>query len=241
MTARPTIYVIDDDLSTTNAIESMARTMNLACKVFTSGLEFLDTFDPGQPACLIAEVRIADISGLQIQRRLAGRGVAMPVIFLTAHATVSVVVRAMSEGAVTVLEKPLAEQELWDSVQHALRLDKYHRQRAGQRTELKAKILTLNENETEVLEMVFQGKHNKQIAEAQAVSVRTVEARRSRLMKKLEVGSLVELIQVALACRNGCPGQVCDHPFQCLARGGDEPCADNGRLRQDAPDWLRAS
>ncbi|MCX7427624.1 MAG: response regulator [Planctomycetia bacterium] len=203
MESKPTVYAVDNDHSTTTFIRNLAEKMNLECRTHSSGLEFLDTFDRGGHGCLILALRIADISGPQIQRRLINRGIPLPVIFVTAHATVPVIVRVMRDGALAVLEKPIVEQELWDAIQEAIRLDR-RRQREKQCAEqLKTRFAAVTGKEHVVMDLLLEGNRNPEIAESLRLSIRTVELRRNRLMKKLQVRSLVELAQIAVATGNG--------------------------------------
>jgi FixJ family two-component response regulator len=203
MESKPTVYAVDNDHSTTTFIRNLAEKMNLECQTHVSGLEFLDTFDGDTPGCLILALRIADISGPQIQRRLISRGVSTPVIFATAHATVPVIVRVMRDGALAVLEKPIVEQELWDAIQEAIRVDHRRRQDRQCAEQLKSRFVTVTPREHVVMDLLLEGKRNPEIAESLRLSIRTIELRRNRLMKKLQVRSLVELAQIAAAAGNG--------------------------------------
>jgi two-component system response regulator DctR len=203
MSAGPTVFVVDPDAAVGEAVARLAGSMGLACRAHTSGLEFLDTYDLRQPGCLVLEVRIADVSGPQIQRRLLAAGATTPVIFHAAHATPPVIVRTMREGAVHFLEKTCDEQELWESIQHALQLDEQRRRDFRQREELEARMASLTPDEREILHLVVRGKQNKEIARLQDVSVRTVELRRARVMDKLQVHSLAELLRNVLLFENG--------------------------------------
>lgn len=213
MELKPTVYAVDNDHSTTNFVRNLAEKMNLECKAHTSGLEFLETFDGGKPGCLILAVRIADISGPQIQRHLITRAIDIPVIFVTGHATVPVIVRVMREGALSVLEKPIVEQELWDKIQEALRLDNQQRQERQYAEQLKTRFAAVTAKEHMVLELLLEGKTNKDIAKELEIAIRTVELRRNGLMKKLEARSLVELVQIGMSVGNGF--SLCPNPHLC--------------------------
>jgi FixJ family two-component response regulator len=177
--------------------------MGLRCEGYTSGFEFLEGFDEEKPGCLVCELRILDISGPQIQRRLARLGAKLPVVFHTAHATVPMVVRVMQEGAISVLEKPADDQALWECIQRALRTEAQRREAQDRKRDIKAKLATLNKAEREVFQWVLAGKTNKQISRLQDVAVRTVELRRSNMMKKLGARSSSDLLEIVLAL-NGC-------------------------------------
>lgn len=149
------------------------------------------------------EVRIPDVNGLEIQERLAAQGAVIPVVFLTTQTTVSIAVRAMRVGAVHFMEKPFREHELWDTVQEAILLDA-RRRRAAERCEtLEGQLAQLTPKEQQVLEMIAEGKSKQVIASKAGISVRTVELRRSRLMKKLGLSNLIELVVFALSACNG--------------------------------------
>lgn len=205
---KPIVYVVDNDVSTRNYVRDLAERMDLACEMYNSGLEFLEAFDASKSSCLVLAVRIADISGPQIQRRLRSQGIETPLIFVSAHATVPIVVRVMREGALSVLEKPIVEQELWDGIQESVRLDEHRRADRKLEDGLRSKLAKLTRREHDVLELLLQGKTNRQIAKILEVSIRTIELRRSRLMEKLEARSLVELITIGMTVGNGFSGRV---------------------------------
>ena len=219
--ARSTVYVVDNDVATANFVRNLAERMDLVCEIFSSGLEFLDAFDPSKPCCLVLAVRIADISGPQIQRRLLTMGIEMPLVFVTGHATVSVVVQVMRDGALSVLEKPLVEQELWDAIQEAVRVGVEWRAERGYQARLQAKLATVTRREHDVFALLLAGKTNREIAKALNISIRTVELRRSRLLKKLEARSLVELIRIGLITGNGTSSWD-GHAPESTGRGGGE-------------------
>jgi two-component system response regulator TtrR len=198
-----TIYVVDNDPSTAESVRGLVQSMGLRCEGYTSGFEFLEHFDEERPGCLICELRILDISGLQIQRRLAGQGARLPVLFLTAHATVPTVVRVMQEGAISVLEKPADDQALWECIQRGLRVDAERHEARDRKLDVKARLAMLSRAEREVFQWVLAGKTNKQISRLQNVALRTVELRRSNMMRKLGATSSGDLLEIALAL-NGC-------------------------------------
>jgi len=198
MSEKPTVFVVDHDPATRDAVRDLAAEMDLNCKTYASGFEFLDNFERDRHGCLVMEVRILDVSGPQIQRRLAAEGVKIPIIFLAAETSVPVVVRVMREGAVHFFEKPFDTEELWEAIQNAIWTDRYRREEEKRLKAVERRFSTLRPKEREVLAMVLEGRPNKEIARAQDVSVRTVESRRSHVMEKLGAGSVVELVQIAL-------------------------------------------
>ena len=199
----PTVFVVDNDPASREAVRALATTMQVRCEAYSSGLDFLDHYDPDRPGCLVLAIRVVDVSGPQIQRRLLARGATTPVIFLAAHTSVPVVVRVMREGALHVLEQPVDEQELWETIQHALRVDAVRRRQCCEEEELRARVLSLSYEESQLLEMVVKGATNRQIAREQQVCVRTVELRRARVMQKMGANSFAELIHITLALNNG--------------------------------------
>jgi len=203
MNNEPTVFLVDADGPTRDAVRDLAHTMNLPCEVYTSGQAFLDAYVPLRPGCVVLEVRIPDVNGLEIQQRLAAQGALIPVVFLSARAPVSIAVRAMRGGAVHFLEKPFREHELWDTIREAILLDAKRRRAAAEREALGEQLADLAPEERQVLEMIAEGKSKQTIASEAGVSVRTIELRRSRLMNKLGLGSLVELVVFGLTACNG--------------------------------------
>lgn len=208
MNIEGTIYIVDNDRENLQAVSAMANAMLLPSKAYTSGRKLLDELDVDRPGCIIAEIRIPDIGGLQLQQRLVAMGATTPVIFLTSHWSVPIVVRAMKAGAFNFFEKPLDEQSMWEAVQEAIYSDQErYEERHRQRT-LERRLAEITRMEREVLDLVLQGMPNRVIAEKQGVSVRTVELRRSKLMEKLGAKSLAELVQIGL-----CVKRPIDHAF----------------------------
>jgi FixJ family two-component response regulator len=201
MKDEPTVFVVDADAATRAAIRDLASLMNLQCEMYASGAEFLNAYSLSRPGCLVMEVRIPVINGLEIQDRLAEQGAAIPVVFLTAQATVSIAVHAMRAGALHFLEKPFREPELWGAIQEAISLDAERRRVSTEREELKKGLAQLTSEERQLLEMVGEGRSNRAMASQFGVCMRTIELRRSRLRTKLGLSSPIELARVALiAC-----------------------------------------
>jgi len=192
------VFVVDPDPATRDAVRSLVYTMNLQCEAYASGEAFFEAGVLARPGCAVLEVRVPGINGLDIQQQLTARGSTLPVIFLTSHATLSIAVRAMRAGAVHFLEKPFREHELWDAILEAITVDGQRRERAAQQQDCESRLSRLNVRDRWVLKMIAEGRSKKAIAEAMDVCVRTVELRRSQLMKKLELRSLSELVHFAL-------------------------------------------
>ncbi len=199
----PTVFVVDEDMATVNAIRALSAMMNLRCDAFDSGQEFWDHLDRDQCGCLVTELKVRGSSGLQLQQMLQGEGSSLPVIFLTAHASVSIAVRAMRAGAYHFLEKPIHEQELWDAIQGAIAVDRDHREAARQEAAVKECLGSLTFKEELVLRMIAEGKPNRTIAKELDLSLRTIEIRRNVLMKKLGVKLPEELLRFAVVACNG--------------------------------------
>ena len=211
MNDKPMVFVVDGDAITRDSARSLAHTMNLQCETYASGREFLENRTRGQPGCLVLEIRIPDVNGLQIQDRLNREGSMLPIIFLTDHATVSIAVHAMRCGALHVIEKPFREHELWDAIQEAVELDRKRRRLAEERRALEHRMTQLSAKEQTLLKMIAQGRAKQAMAAELGVCVRTVEFRRSQLMKKLELRAPIDLVQFALAASDGHSWRDHDH------------------------------
>lgn len=202
------VFVVDADDATRDAVRDLAHTMNLRCRAYALGQEFLDAYADSEPGCLVLDVRIPDINGFEIQERLTAQGATIPVVFLTAQATVSIAVRAMRAGALDFLEKPLRENELWNVIEEAILVDKRRRRLAAERERLTNRLAQLTPKEQEVLEMIARGKSKRDIASEIGVCVRTVELRRKQLMRRLGMRSLVELVHFAVLACDGHPEEL---------------------------------
>lgn len=203
MNDEPTVFLVDADRRTRDAVRDLLDTMNLPHEEYTSGQAFLDAYDPSRAGCVVLEVRIPDVNGLEIQDRLAARGASIPLVFLSAEAPVSIAVRAMRGGAVHFVEKPFRAHELWDAIREATLLDAKRRRAAAEREALDRRLADLAPEERRVLELIAAGKSKQAMAAEAGVSIRTIEVRRSRLMSKLALTSPVELVVFALTACNG--------------------------------------
>ena len=193
-----TVFIVDSDVESRKKTCGVVRSMKLHYESYTLAQDFLDKYDPQRPGCAILEVRLPDVSGLQLQQQLSQRTPAIPVIFLASHASVPVVVRAIQQGAVNFLQKPAEEQELWDSIQRALQIDRERRATVAEIESLRRQLELLTAKELEVLEMMAEEKGTRTIARELDVSVRTVEFRRSRMLEKLQLKSPVQLFHFAI-------------------------------------------
>ena len=196
-----TVFVVDPHESAQKAIRDCVHTMNLRCQIFTSGHEFLDAYTDWPPGCVVLEVKIPDMNGLEVQERLAERGAGLPVIFLTDRPTVSLAVRTLRAGALNFLEKPFRESELWDAIEEALRVDEAQRRALMQRKQLERRLGRLTPKERHLLRMIAQGRSKKAMASEAGVCVRTIEIRKKQLMTKLGEHSVAGLVRFAvIAC-----------------------------------------
>jgi FixJ family two-component response regulator len=202
VSSEPTVFVVDDDSIARQAMVKLLKAIFAQVEGHASADEFLAARDPAQPGCLITEVVLPGMSGMELHRRLtADRDgqPALPVIFVTRHASVQIAVEAMQAGALHFLEKPAREQDVWNCVRKALDIDRENRDRCARRAQIEQRLARLSHGEREVLDCILAGKFNKQMASELNLSIRTIEDRRAQIMKKMEVGSLVELVHQMLS------------------------------------------
>jgi FixJ family two-component response regulator len=193
--AEQTIYVVDDDDAVRRAIASAGQLLGRPVRSFSSAAEFLAGYDGG-PGCLVLDLRMPGMTGVELQQRLAADGVILPVIVVSGHADVRTAVDVMSRGAVTLLEKPFRLDELLGHIRQAIESDAASRARIAEQAAAEARLAGLTSKEREVLEAVAAGMTNKEIADQLGLSLRAVEDRRARLMRKLDVRSVAELLQL---------------------------------------------
>ena len=193
----PVVFVIDDDTSVRAALKSLIRSVGLDVEVFSSGIEFLHFNRPDVPSCLVLDVRLPGMSGLDFQKELIKSGILLPIIFITAHGDIPMSVRAMKAGAVEFLTKPFRDQDLLDAIQLSLERDRLRRQQESEITDLKRKFESLTAREKELLALVISGKPNKQIADAIGTSEVTVKVHRANLTRKMQAESLADLVRMA--------------------------------------------
>jgi FixJ family two-component response regulator len=191
------VYVIDDDASIRDALKSLVRSVGLRVELFASVPEFLERKPVDVPSCLVLDVRLPGISGLNFQTQLAQAHIPIPLIFITGHGDIRMSVRAMKAGAVEFLTKPFRDQELLDAIELALQRDRLRRQQEAEKSELKSKYESLTPREREVFPLVVSGRPNKQIAAELETSETTVKVHRGQLMKKMGADSLADLVRMA--------------------------------------------
>lgn len=197
----PTVFVVDDDDAVRAALALLLRSVGLQAETYGSAADFLAAHDPGRPGCLLLDIRMPGMGGLDLQRELIAHGSIVPVIFITGHGDVTMAVRALQDGAVDFVQKPFRDQDLLDRVQNAIELDAKSRADLARRTEILERMGTLTARESEVMERVVEGSPNKAIAYDLGISERTVEVHRARVMEKMQATSLPHLVRMVLGSR----------------------------------------
>jgi len=193
----PTVFIIDDDRGMRQAVQDLVESVGLRAESFATGQGFLSRQPTSDPSCLVLDVRLPQMSGLDFQRRLVEVGMHIPIIFITAHGDVPMSVRALKSGAVEFLTKPFRDQDLLDAIQQALQRDRAAREQQAEVHELHGRYQALTAREREVMGLVVSGMLNKQIASEIGASEATVKIHRGNLMQKMQAGSLIELVRMA--------------------------------------------
>jgi len=194
----PTVFVVDDDPGIRDSVTWLFQSVGLTVETYGSAQQFLDTYVTTRPGCLILDVRLPGMGGLDLLEALRRRGATLPVIVVTAYGEVHSAVRAMKGGAIDVMEKPTRDQVLLDRVQQALELDRQTRASLATRAEAAARYARLTKRELEVLRLIIAGKANKVIASDLELSTKTVEAHRAAIMRKLGVHSTAEMVRIVM-------------------------------------------
>ena len=197
------VYVVDDDEPVRDAISMLLDTVGIPHQVYPDAQAFLAGFDPAAHSCLVLDIRMPGMSGLELQEELNQRSISLPIIFITGHGDIPMAVEAMRRGAVDFIRKPFRDQELLDRINEALALDEEQRERNAGAEEARALVDELTPRETEVFERVTDGQANKVIAIELGISERTVEIHRSQVMHKTQSRSLADLVRLKLRLENG--------------------------------------
>jgi FixJ family two-component response regulator len=191
------VFVVDDDAPMRESLKNLIRSVGLQVELFASAHEFLRSKRPDLPSCLVLDVRLPGLSGLDLQKRTGDAGIEIPIVFITGHADIPMSVRAMKAGAVEFLTKPFRDQDLLDAIQQALERDREVRDQRALLEELRSRYASLTSREREVMQRVVAGLLNKQIGAELGTSETTVKIHRHQVMEKMEAGSLPELVRMA--------------------------------------------
>jgi len=197
MMPRTTVFIVDDDPSLRDSLQYLLESVGLEVRSFASARDFLEAADPEMAGCLLLDVRMPGMSGLDLQNELVKAKIFLPIVFLTGHGTVPMSVRALKAGAVDFLQKPFDEQDLFNAIQQAIEHDRWARRERNQLRELHKLSDSLTPREREVFTLIVAGMLNKQIAYQLGTTERTIKAHRSRIMEKMQAESLADLIRCA--------------------------------------------
>ena len=195
--AEPVVFIVDDDEAVCRSMALLIEDIGLKAQTFTSAQYFLSDYDPTQPGCLVLDVRMSGMSGLELQSRLNELSIHIPTIIMTGHGDVPMAVEAMKAGALDFVEKPFRDQVMLDSIQKAVALDRRIRERNRQHTDFQSRLQRLTQREQQIMDLLLLGKANKVIAYELGISQKTVDFHRSNVLSKLGVNSVVDLVRMA--------------------------------------------
>lgn len=194
----PTVFIVDDDPAIRDALSELIATINLKVQTFSKAQDFLDNYPTGQLGCLVLDVRMPGINGLELQNQLAQRAINLPIVFLTGHGDVTMAVDAIKKGAFEFLEKPFRDQTLLDCVQRALEMDRVTRGKNTEKTAIQSRYAQLTTREKQVLQLIVKGKTSKVIGQDLGISPKTVDFHRAHIMDKMEVDTIAGLTRMAV-------------------------------------------
>ncbi len=200
--SNPTIFIVDDDPAMRDSLSWLLKNIGYTVEVFSSAQEFLDNYEQTAPGCLVLDVRLPGMSGIQLQHKMKSENIRLPVIIISGHGDVPMAVKAMQQGALVFLEKPFRDQELLDNIQDALEIDAKYREKDAVSQIIRAYIESLTQRETEVMALMVKGESSKEIAKSCEISVKTVEIHRARVMEKMQANSLPELVHMTINLQN---------------------------------------
>jgi len=200
--AQPVVFVVDDDPAMRDSLRWLIESTGLRVETYPDGKTFLDAIRGDMPGCLVLDVRMPGMSGLDLQSELARRGIGLPTIVITGHAEVPMAVRAVKAGAIDFIEKPFSDQLLLDRVRQGIEMDQQDREARERRAEVLRRLGLLTQREHEVLDLVVAGKPNKEIAVALRLSPKTVEVHRAHVMEKMQASSVAELVRLAMLAQS---------------------------------------
>ena len=195
-TAKPTVFVVDDDHAVRDSLQVLFKTAGIESKAYGSADAFLSAYDPKQPGCLVLDVRMPGMDGVELQQHLISKRIAIPIIFVSGHGDIRMAVEAVQSGAVDFIEKPLRQQVVLEQVRTALAQDAESRRRQSERDTIEKRLSTLSVREQEVLSLIITGNHNKSIAAQLGISHKTVESHRTNIMRKTEAQNTVHLLRM---------------------------------------------
>ena len=198
MEAEPTVYIVDDDGGARSSIRVLMKSLSLPAAVFASAQDFLGNYQASHPGCVVLDIRMPGMSGLDLQEELNRRGYVIPIVFVTGHGDVPMAVEAMRQGAFDFIQKPFRDQDLIDCVQKALARDRDTREGLSEHGRIRTRLASLTPREHDVLELLIKGQANKAMAHELGLSQRTVEIHRAHVMDKMEARSLAQLVRMVL-------------------------------------------
>ncbi len=198
MNDHQTVFIVDDDEGVRDGLSLLLATVGVSCELYESAQEFLDAYDGEKRGCLVLDIRMPRMTGLDLQKKLQEMGSVLPVIFITGHGDIPMAVEAMRRGALDFIRKPFREHDLLERINEALNIDEDAHRKAVDRQEIEERLSTLSQREKEVFDRVADGQMNKVIAADLGISERTVEVHRGQVMKKLDVRTLAQLVRVKI-------------------------------------------